>query len=177
MAYKRKAQRYKTTNKRYKKTPYRSKRKSYRRKPTTRGRGSFNKKVMAVIKRTAEPKMKHQNMNQAIFNGPTKLYHNSFNRWSIFDLSGNQAMFPYQGDDKDQRNGDEIFSKGFMIRGSFGFAGDRRVTTLRFYLVKPFNATSTLSYDNMFQAITGNVALDPLDKTQGGYLNIEIILK
>ena len=117
------------------------KRKSYRRK-STKGKGSFNKKVLAVIKRTAEPKRVHMNMNMSQFNGPTELYHNSFNQWKIFDMSSNVVMFPNEGVQKYERNGDEIYGKGFMIRGSFGFAGDRRGTTLRFYLVKPKNVNS-----------------------------------
>ena len=105
-------------------------------------------------------------MNMAQFNGPTELYHNSFNQWKIFDMSNNVVMFPNEGVQKYERNGDEIYGKGFMIRGSFGFAGDRRGTTLRFYLVKPKNVNTTLAYNTMFDNITGNVALDPLDKNE-----------
>jgi hypothetical protein len=137
------------------------KRKSYRRK-TKRGTG-FNKKVLAVIKRTAEPKKIHINLATQ-GSGPTSMYHNSFNTWKIFDMASNKETFPIQGDGIGQRNGQEIYGKGFMLRASFGIAGDRRGTTLRFYLVTPINGTTTVDYARMFENITNSVALDPLDK-------------
>ena len=139
------------------------KRKSYRRK-TTRGRGSFNKKVLAVIKRTAEPKKIHVHLSPPQGGGPTSMYHNSFNVWKIYDMIGNTTTFPLQGDGIGERNGQEIYGKGFMLRASFGIAGDRRGTSLRFYLVTPVNASTTVDYARMFENITNNVALDPLDR-------------
>ena len=53
-----------------------------------------------------------------------------------------------------------------MLRGSFCFAGDRRGTTLRFYLLNPKDNNIGLNYNNIFQNITDNVALDPLDKVK-----------
>ena len=44
------------------------------------------------------------------------------------------------------------------------FAGDRRGTTIRMYSVAPKDQDIALNYDNMFQNITDNVAVDPLDK-------------
>lgn len=51
-----------------------------------------------------------------------------------------------------------------MLRGSFNFAGDRRGTTLRFYLLQPAQVTEAVTYDKLFHNITNNVELDPLDK-------------
>ena len=160
MAYKRKAQRYRTSNKRFKKTPMRRKRPSYKRK-AGKSRSQFNKSVLAVIKKTAEPKYIHTNITNL-----STLYHNSFNSVSLYSRDSNNAPFPMVGDGIGQRNGNEIYAKGFMLRASFCFAGDRRGTTLRMYLVNPKDNTLPLTYNNMFQNITDNVELDPLDKTK-----------
>ena len=149
-----------STNKRYKKTAYQMKRKSYRRKPT-RSKLSFNKKVLAVIKKTAEPKVIHRVLNSL---GP--IYHNSMQFQQLFDKGQDTRTFPMQGPGNDERNGNEIYAKGWMIRGSFCFAGDRRGTTLRFYMVSPKDGAWPLSYNNVFKNITNNAALDPLDKTK-----------
>ena len=53
-----------------------------------------------------------------------------------------------------------------MLRGSFCFAGDRRGTTLRFYLMNPKDNNIPMIYNNVFQNITDNVALDPLDNSK-----------
>ena len=136
------------------------KRKSYRRKTPT-SRGTFNKRVLQVIKKTAEPKYVHTNISSL-----TTLYHNSFNLVYIYQRNADNSPWPMQGDGINQRNGNEIYGKGFMLRGSFCFAGDRRGTTLRFYLAHPKENNIPLTYDNVFQNITDNVALDPLDKSK-----------
>ena len=136
----------------------RRKRPSYKRKAGKSSR-VFNKKVLAVMKKTAEPKYVHNLVSEI-----TSMYHNSFNTFPIYRLSGNESIWPPQGDGIGQRNGDEIYAKGFMIRGSLCFAGDRRGTTVRMYMVNPKTADLALNYDNMFENITNNVAVDPLDK-------------
>jgi len=138
----------------------RKRRPAYRRKqPRNGSRVNFNKRVLQVIKKTAEPKQIH-NLITAIPN----MYHNSFNKYSIYDRGAVETMWPDQGDGVNGRNGDEIYAKGFMIRGSMCFAGDRRGTTIRMYSVAPKDQDIALNYDNMFQNITDNVAVDPLDK-------------
>ena len=134
------------------------KRKSYRRK-STKGKGSFNKKVLAVIKKTSEPKFVH-NLQDEI----ASMYHNSFNKCTIYDRGNKESIWPPQGDGVGARNGDEIFAKGFMVRGSLCIAGDRRGTTVRMYMVSPKSDDIDLNYESMFQNITNNVAIDPLDK-------------
>jgi hypothetical protein len=94
------------------------------------------------------------------------MYHNSWNGWVLYSVNTPLNLFPPVGDGPGQRNGNEIYAKGFMLRGSFNLAGDRRGTTLRFYLVSPSNTTEAPTYDNVFQNITDNVELDPLDKTK-----------
>jgi len=161
MAYKRSAQTARRSSaKRYKRTVRRVKRKSYRRK-TTRGRGAFNKKVLAVIKRTAEPKVVHRVLQEF---GP--MYHNGWQVQKLYKRGNQIATFPPQGDGVHDRNGNEIYAKGFMIRGSFCLAGDRRGTTLRFYLLNAKEDSIPYTYDNVFQNITNNAALDPMDKTK-----------
>jgi hypothetical protein len=92
--------------------------------------------------------------------------HNSLNGYVMYSVNSPLNVFPFVGDGPDQRNGNEIYAKGFMIRASFNMAGDRRGTSLRFYLVSPSNTTETPTYANLFQNITNNVELDPLDKTK-----------
>jgi hypothetical protein len=121
-----------------------------------------------VIKRTAEPKFIHWDIGAASeAYGPSTLAHNSFNQWTIYSVassSTNLNLFPHVGDGRADRNGNEIYGKGFMLRGSFNFAGDRRGTTLRFYLIAPSQVTEGPTYDKVFENITNNVELDPLDK-------------
>ena len=159
MSYgKRKRTSFSSSRKRQRKTPYMRKRPSYKRKLRS-SRGSFNKKVLQVIKKTAEPKYIHNNLTAL-----TTLYHNSFNFAYIYQRNANDTPWPMQGDGIGMRNGNEIYGKGFMLRGSFCFAGDRRGTSLRFYLATPKENNIPLIYNNVFQNITNNVALDPLDK-------------
>ena len=145
------------SRKRYKKT-YRPKRKSYRRKPG-KSRTAFNKRVLNVIKKTAEPKYVHNVVSEI-----STMYHNSFNKFPIYNRGDDETVWPPQGDGVGMRYGDEIYGKGFMIRGSLCFAGDRRGTTVRMYMVDPKSNDIPLTYDNMFENITDNVAVDPLDK-------------
>ena len=144
-------------NKRYKKTAYKMKRKSYRRKGA-RSSTTFNKKVLQVIKKTAEPKKVHNLLSIG------SLHHNSFNFVQIYNRGSTETIWPPQGDGIGQRNGDEIYSKGFMIRGSFCFAGDRRGSTIRMYMINPKDNDIAVNYNNMFENITDNVAFDPLNK-------------
>ena len=51
-----------------------------------------------------------------------------------------------------------------MLRGSMCLAGDRRGSTVRMYAVYPKDNDISLDYDTMFENITNNVELDPLDK-------------
>ncbi|KAJ1475981.1 hypothetical protein T484DRAFT_1826358, partial [Baffinella frigidus] len=145
--------------KRARKNPYTKKRPAYKRRVASSSR-RFNKQVLDVIKRTAEPKEIHTVLDQL-----STLYHNSFNPQTLYKRGNNNNTWPLQGDGINQRNGNEIYAKGFMIRGSMCFAGDRRGSTLRFYLVNPKDDTVELNYGKMFQKITNNVAIDPLNKS------------
>ena len=161
MSYKRKAYSSNSYAKRRKMTVRRKKRPSFRRKaPRNGGRVNFNKRVLQVIKTTAEPKYIH-NLKTDV----TSMAHNSFNSGTfIYNRGSLESMCPPQGDGVGNRNGDEIYAKGFMIRGSLCLAGDRRGTTIRMYSVHPKDTDIGNTYDNMFQNITNNVELDPLDK-------------
>ena len=122
MTYKRKASYSRSSSKRRKTTVRRTRRAAYRRKaPRNGGRVNFNKRVLQVIKKTAEPKFIHNNIT-----GFSTLKHNSFNDVKIWNRAGNHDTFPLQGDNQGMRNGNEIYGKGFMLRGSFNFAGDRQ---------------------------------------------------
>ena len=113
--------------------------------------------MLNVIKKTAEPKFIHVDIQN--IRGPSTLKHNSYNEWVIYSVNSPYDLFPTVGDGVNQRNGNEIYAKGFMFRGSFNFAGDRRGTTLRFYLISPSNTTEGNTYNNVFQNITDNVRL------------------
>ncbi|KAJ1463805.1 hypothetical protein T484DRAFT_3650080 [Baffinella frigidus] len=145
--------------KRARKNPYTRKRPAYERRAASSSR-RFNKQVLNVIKRTAEPKELHTKLTSI-----NTMNHNSFNIQAMYDRNGSHATWPLQGDGTNQRNGNEIYAKGFMIRGSMCFAGDRRGSTLRFYLVNPKDNTVLLNYEKMFQPITNSVAIDPLNRT------------
>ena len=160
MTYKRKSSySNQSFSKRRKTTVRRKRRASYKRKSRIGTRPTFNKRVLQVIKKTAEPKFIH-NLCSDISN----MYHNSFNQWQIWNRGSRETIWPPQGDGVGQRNGDEIYAKGFMIRGSLCLAGDRRGSTVRMYSVMPKTDNIQTTYDNVFQNITDNVAVDPLDK-------------
>jgi len=114
-----------------------------------------------VIKKTAEPKVVHIVRDQI-----SSMYHNSFNIQDIYTRGSREGTWPPQGDGVGERNGNEIYAKGWMLRGSCCFAGDRRETTIRMYLVSPKDDDIDLQYDNMFTNITNNVAVDPLEKSK-----------
>ncbi|KAJ1469182.1 hypothetical protein T484DRAFT_1754626, partial [Baffinella frigidus] len=148
------------SRKKSRKNPYTRKRPAYKRRAATSTR-RFNKSVLNVIKKTAEPKFIHTALTSI-----TSMSHNSINFQNIFSRDSANPLFPHQGDEVGQRNGNEIYAQGFMLRGSFCLAGDRRGTTLRFYLISEKDNNHPAIYNNVFQNITNNVALDPLDKSK-----------
>lgn len=147
----------------------RRRRRSWRRK-YLRGKSRFARAVKSVILRTAEKKYRSSNLNcNSAYDQVRKAYplnHNSIVRAHIVnnvspDASWEPAAIA-QGDSDGNRNGDEIYGKGFMIRGSIDFPYDRANTHVKMYVVE-YNSTAgdITTKADLQHNVTGSVMLDP----------------
>ena len=123
------------------------------RKSTTVNEKSIKRVVSKMIMKKAEPK--HKNIDH----GKTELYHNSI---GTLHLNKDAAM-PSQGTADNQRVGDRINAGGFMIRMLCGQKNDRPNCTWKFWVIKTPKG-SALGYANLFENITSNTMIDPINK-------------
>lgn len=145
----------------------RRRKRSWRRK-YTRGKRGFAKAVKNVILRTAEKKFRSvDNACNSAYDFVAKGYplnHNSVVYSHLVDNvdpnTVNQPI-PLQGVDDGSRNGDEIYAKGFVIRGSIDFPFDRTNTIVKMYMVEWNSTSGSLVDHNLQHQVTGNVMLDP----------------
>lgn len=74
------------------------------------------------------------------------------------------TAMPTQGTTDSNRLGNDIYRLGYHFRVMFGVKQDRQNTKFRLVLVGMPKGASTLAYANVFDAVTSNVMLDPIDK-------------
>lgn len=135
-----------------------------------RGNKGFAKRVKDVILKTAETKY----LSRAITDTNAtqspglplryQLQHNTITQYNIFNNTAPDAVkhpIPTQGDGDGNRNGDEIYSTGLMIRGSVSiFIGNKR-TKVRLYMMEYNDQQGTpTTYNELFHNVTGSVELD-----------------
>jgi hypothetical protein len=168
---KRKSSRMAYRAKRAKSSGFRKRKPSYRR-TYKKGGSKFAKAVKAVILKTAEKKYHNAepvfNSSYDIAFGGYPLNHNSMVRAYLSDNTGlgtpaNHVTAIAQGNTDSLRNGDEIYAKGIMLRGTITIPADRKNTRFRMYWVEHNSNNGNLTvFNDVFHNITGSVHLDPV---------------
>lgn len=87
------------------------------------------------------------------------------NGGQLIDLWTNNtsSLFPTVGDTENNRDGNEIMGRGFMIRGMFNIPYDRRDVRIDMYYVQ-HNTNMGNPLTDLFHNVSGNVMLDPVNK-------------
>lgn len=156
-----------------------------------RGKTGFAARVKKVIMQTAEKKYKSTSPSivyktnssgtgclqiSADAFGSFALSHNTITKMQIIDNNapqfGNQPL-PLQGDQDDQRNGDEIYSKGLRLRIQIENDANRHNNTYKLWLVEMNRAQGDCGVPSQFfHNMTGNNQLDPVqtDRWTASYL-------
>lgn len=144
-------------------------------------KNKFSKAVKKVIMSTAEKKRKDTTQLEWAFTyDPTELgypiFHNSMQITYLINNNspnGTSNLGVFQGNQDDQRQGNEIYSKGVMFRNTIKVPADRKNSQFKLYLVE-FNSSQGNPGDknDFFHNITGSVLLDPLqtDRFKAKYL-------
>lgn len=153
MAYKRKYGSYnkkKTVRRRYKKS-------------STTSRRRLLKLIRTTVKKTAEPKTKNVNFAKG------EMYHNAFYAPGGSPPSGylahlnDAALMPTQGVGDNQRIGDQIYLTSIKLKMLIGQKGDRPNVNFRYYVLSVPKGSS-ITYNNWFTNVTGNILLDDPNK-------------
>lgn len=134
-----------------------------------RGTKGFAKAVKSVILKTAEKKYKpvdvSANSAYDVTFGGNALNHNSIVEQTLINnISPNTTyqLCMNQGDSDAARNGDEIYTKGIMIRSGIVVPADRKNAVFKMFLVE-YNSVQgdpTIFNDIFHPGNTGKVILD-----------------
>lgn len=151
LRYKRKAygRPFARSNKR-KFTPYRSRRKVG---AGFRGKRKFVRNVALSL---AEPKNKGSTQTLGA------VYHNTPVRIHLHDGGSASADSIAIGSANAQRNGTEVYSTGFSVRGAFKIPYDRRNAIFKIFLVE-YNTAQGDPVTNLFYGTSGNTMLDSIN--------------
>lgn len=75
------------------------------------------------------------------------------------------GVWPAQGDGEENRNGNDIYAIGWTLRMLFRLPLDRLNTKIRCFVIKAVKGSNPVGgYTGMFDGVTNNVLLDPIDK-------------
>jgi len=142
---------------------------SYRRR-YKKGGSRFAKAVKAVILKTAEKKYR---LAETVFNstydvayGGYPLNHNSMVQGFLANntapTTAHITNIP-QGNRDNERNGDEIYAKGIMLRGTITLPADRKNAKFKLFLVEHNTTQGNLtSFTDVFHSVTGYAYIDPV---------------
>jgi len=114
---------------------------------------NLQKVVSKMIMRKVEPK--HKNFDH----GKTESYHNLINTVHL----NKDACMPSQGTQDQQRVGDRINVGAFMVRMLCGQKADRPNITWKFWVVR-IPRSESVGYSSLFENLSGNAMLDPINK-------------
>lgn len=152
-------------------TTYKSKK--FRRNAPTRKAWSVKRKNIATSKfakavkdvMLKETETKYVCINRALTGtaGNGTLCHNLLTQSILWDDINNTSLFPSQGDGKTSRDGEEIFCRGFMLRGVFQIPYNRRNMRFKLWYV-PYNSQqgSPTDKSQFFYSTVNNTLLDPV---------------
>lgn len=122
------------------------------------GKSRFAQKVKKVILSTAEKCYRSYNYDGTTFNHDTL---GTVGAW----LPGVNTLWPPQGNGDGERRGDEIYTKGIMLRAVFQIPHDRRNTKFKLWFVQfDENQCGTLNKANFFHSVSNNVMVDPVQQ-------------
>lgn len=124
---------------------------SVKKRAPPRTMSGTRKLIRKIVLKTSETKYKTLSCPKQ------ELYHNLLHNFGTNLVS----VFPVQGDSDSDRNGDEIYATGIMIRMMFGQKLDRPNVTFKVWVVAyNDNSLDPTTYGNFLHNITGNVLLD-----------------
>lgn len=130
--------------------------------------GKFYNKVKTALLKASDTKVKYQ---AYYFGGGVTPTH-TFNHDTLsscllggtFSSDNSQPTSLGAGSGDNQRNGTEIYSLGFRVRGTFGLPFDRRNTTIKIWMVEyNSNQGSPTDSTQWYRNVTGNNLLDPIN--------------
>jgi hypothetical protein len=139
------------------------------RKKSSKGKRVYRKssaksaKTKSLISLIKKVSLKQNELKYVDYNhGKTELYHNIHNGFGAVLTSHG----PVQGDGDDQRIGNSINLSGIKLTLMFYSKMDRPNTKFRLIVYSaPFNSFQPASsYATLFDAVTGNVMIDSMDK-------------
>lgn len=123
-----------------------------------------SRKIRKITKSMIMAKKETKRLDYA--GGTDNVYHNTGALGTPNSMMLNRTdKLPAQGDGDSGRDGNDIYGVGWTIRIQTRFPWDRLNTKLKFWFLRvPKGYNPASSYTNMFDNITGNVMLDPIDK-------------
>jgi len=131
----------------------------HRIKPQYKASGKLAKAIAKVNMQMKELKWKDWSYAN------TNLYHNKYaSGYQLQLLTAGSTIWPAQGSGTHTREGNEIFVTGITIRAQVNFVSDRLNSKVHLYVVKIPRGQAISAYEDMFDNITGNVNLDPIDQ-------------
>jgi len=130
------------------------------------GRKTFAAAVKAVTLRTSETKYVVKSVSGTggpLNPAPFVVFHNSIVRVPIWDNITNDPIWPIKGDNDNQRDGDEIYVAGFMLRGILQIPADRRNTRVKVFFL-PYNSKQgdPTNFAQLFTQTVDSNMLDPI---------------
>lgn len=136
-------------------TPRRVRRRTYRRKGTLGFVQSVKRIATRVLNKKTETKYVHYSTGSVTLNQ---------NTYDVFHLNSTNLM-PARGDGDQDRDGDQIYTGSYYVRGLFNQNINRPNMTFRFVVCEA-PADYNYAYDTAFHAVTNNVLLDVINKNQ-----------
>lgn len=95
--------------------------------------------------------------------GKVELYHNTYTSNNLFTLNSTSSM-PSQGDGDSNRTGNDLMRRGFFINAMFLCKADRLNTKFRVFIFQVSKGYDTSVGSNLWDPVTGNFLIDPIDK-------------
>lgn len=156
---------------------YGSRKRGFRqRRRRARGKGVFRRRSSRALVRRAKNKALRRTIKRQILSttetkyksrtltNTAQYYHNQLHKTTIWDTS-QYGLFPQQGSSDAEREGDEIYTQGIMVRGMMACHANYPNTKVKFYYV-PCNSVQGTP-DNaadLLHAVTGNNWIDPIQQ-------------
>lgn len=152
-------------------TPFRGSKRARRNlfpRPAYRKRRRFpmraNRLIKSITLKMSEPKRNDLNLP---FTSNGLMAHDTLYETLLHTTDQANTTVPTRlvvGGGPSSRIGDEVYSTGFMVRGSFGIPFDRRNTIVRIWLVEyNSNQGTPTTQTQWYRDTTGNNMLDPIN--------------
>lgn len=127
--------------------------------PKRKGQPKVSKAVKTYVEKAIKTAPEEQRNDYAL--AKVELYHNNF---TVPTHLTSTSILPAQGDGSNQIGGVKYHLEGFTIRFLFGQKNDRPNCTFRVTVFEIPTPSGALAYTDVFENITGNVMLDPINK-------------